>query len=269
MLMHWITVIVLGLVQGVTEFIPVSSSGHLVIAQHVLGNSSSFEVDVLLNFGTLVALLLYFRKRILAIITDIIKRRDLNLTLKLIAATIPAAAFGFVFQDFIERHLQGPWVVVIMLVTIGILMIASKNWQPNKNLPVNKDIHKASYRDSVLIGLAQCVSLISGSSRSGTTILAALKLGYTKEKAAEWSFLMGIPIILGASLKVLAGHKGMAYVQDFPAEFVIANLVSFVSGFAAIHYLMKLLKEKGLYWFGWYRLALSVVLIVLISVKIL
>jgi undecaprenyl-diphosphatase len=266
--MHWLTVIILGFVQGVTEFIPVSSSGHLVIAQHLLGNSSSFELDVLLNFGTLLALVIYFRKRIFGIISDVFIRRDFHLVFKLIVATIPALAVGFLFQGFIENSLQGPWIVVIMLTVVGVLMIMSKNWQPKKALAVNNDLHKASYKHSLLIGLAQCVSLISGTSRSGSTILAALKLGYSKEKAAEWSFLMGIPIILGASLKILAGHKGMDYVQTYPLEFLVANVVSFISGMAAIHYLMKLLQQKGLYWFGWYRLALAVVLIILISVKI-
>lgn len=266
--MHWITAIVLGLVQGITEFIPVSSSGHLVIAQHILGNGSSFEIDVLLNFGTLLALVIYFRKRIWSIIIEVFARRDIRLVLKLILATLPALVVGFTFQGFIGSTLQGPVVVTIMLVVIGVLMIISRSWKPKQKLAVNTDLHAMSYKNALLVGVAQCVSLISGSSRSGTTILAGLRLGLTKEKAAEWSFLMGIPIILGASLKVLAGSKGMAYVQDFPAEFLVANIVSFISGMAAIHYLMRLLKEKGLYWFGWYRLALAVVLIVLISAKI-
>lgn len=267
--MHWLTVIVLGLVQGVTEFIPVSSSGHLLIAQHLLGNSSSFELDVLLNFGTLIALIIYFRKRIWVIITDVFARRDLGLVFKLIIATLPAVVVGFLFQSFIESQLQGPWVVTAMLIIVGILMIFSRNWPASKDLKVNKDLHRATYKNSLLIGIAQCFSLISGSSRSGTTILAALRLGYSKEKAAEWSFLMGIPIILGASLKILMSSKGIIYVQTYPLEFLVANFVSFASGMAAIHYLMRLLQQKGLYWFGWYRLVLSVVLIVLISVKIL
>ena len=267
-MMHWLTVIVLGFVQGVTEFIPVSSSGHLVIAQHLLGNSSSFELDVLLNFGTLLALVIYFRKRIWGIINDVLVQKDLQLVFKLIIATLPALAVGFIFQSFIENELQGPWIVVIMLTVIGVLMIISKNWQPKKSLAGNSDLHKVTYSHALLIGLAQCVSLISGTSRSGSTILAGLKLGYSKEKAAEWSFLMGIPIILGARLKILVGHKGIAYVQTYPLEFLVANLVSFASGMAAIHYLMKLLQQKGLYWFGWYRLALAAVLIILISVKI-
>jgi len=269
MLMHWLTIIVLGLVQGITEFIPVSSSGHLVIAQHLLGNSSSFELDVLLNFGTLAAVIIYYRKRLLSIATDIVKNRDLNLTLKLIVATLPAAIAGFLFQGFIENHLQGTLIVAIMLTLVGVLMILSVRWQPKASLAVNKDLHNVTYKNSFLIGLAQCVSLVSGTSRSGTTILAALKLGYTKEKAAEWSFLMGIPIILGASLKVLLGHKGITYVKTYPTEFLVANMLSFISGFIAIHYLMKILQQRGLYWFGWYRIGLAVVLILLLSVKIL
>ena len=134
---------------------------------------------------------------------------------------------------------------------------------------VNKNLHDVKPRHALLIGLAQCISLISGSSRSGTTMLAGLKLGFTKERAAEWSFLMGIPIILGASLKVLVGQKGSEFVSNNFSEFILANIISFITGVIAINILMKVLQRNGLYWFGWYRIGLAVVLIVLLSVKIL
>ena len=267
--MNIINTILLGIVQGATEFLPVSSSGHLVIASKLLGTPSTFEFDVLVNFGTLLAVIIYYRTRIWQIITDIFERRDISMALKIILATIPAAIFGFVFQGLIEKHLHSTWVVVIMLMSVGIIMVLSKSWPTNKRLPVNKDLHGVSYRQSVAVGFAQCLALISGTSRSGVTMLAALKLGFTKEKAAEWSFLIGIPIILGASLKVLVSDAGMNYVQQQTGTFLLANAVSFISGFAAIHILIKILKKNGLYWFGWYRIALATVLIVLLSAKLI
>lgn len=267
--MNIINTVILGIVQGATEFLPVSSSGHLVIASKLLGTSSSFEFDVLVNFGTLLAVVIYYRKRIGQIISDIFLRRDLSLALKIVLATIPAATFGFLFQDLISKHLHSTWVVVFMLFFVGIFMVLSKNWPNNNKLAVNKELHGISYMQAFIVGLAQCLALISGSSRSGVTMLASLKLGFTKEKAAEWSFLIGIPIILGASLKVLTSDAGINYVQNQTNTFIFANLVSFLSGFAAIHILMKILKQNGLYWFGWYRIALATVLLGLLSVKLI
>ncbi len=267
--MSIITSIILGIVQGATEFLPVSSSGHLIIMSHLLGSKSSFEFDVLVNFGTLATIIIYYRKRLLSIAQDVFVRRDLRLILKLILATIPAACIGFFGQSIIETYLHTTWVVVFMLLAVGVLMVASRWWKPSESLAINKDLHGVTFRQSLLIGFAQCFSLISGGSRSGITILTGLKLGFTTQKAAEWSFLMGIPIIFGASMKVLFSEKGMAFVTEQTGAFIIANIVSFITGMLAIHLLMRLLQQKGLYWFGWYRIALAFVLVILLSAKIL
>lgn len=265
--MDFLTAVILGIVQGATEFLPVSSSGHLVIVSRALGVPSSFSFDVLVNFGTLLAMVIYFRGRIWQILRDITVQRRIDTAVKIGVATIPAVLVGFFFQSVIEQHLHNVWIVIVMLVAVGLLMIISRTWQP-KQLPSNKDVRDIKTRHALLIGLAQCFSLISGSSRSGVTMLASLKLGFTKEKAAEWSFLMGIPIIFGASLKVLLSEAGMEYVQQHTSHFLIANLASFVSGMIAVSLLMRILQKYGLYFFGWYRIALAAVLIVLISVNI-
>lgn len=267
--MSLLVALILGLIQGITEFLPVSSSGHVLIASRLLGSPTSFEFDVLVSFGTLFAVIIYYRKRLFEIFLDIIKRRDLSLTMKLVVATIPAVVVGFVFKDVIELYLHGTNTAIAMLLIVGALMIYSVKWQPNKKLAVNSDLHEITLKQALLIGMAQCVSLISGSSRSGTTMLAALKLGFDTKVAAEWSFLMSIPVIGGAALRVLVSSEGIQYVQNNLSTFIIANAVSFVSGIAAIHILLKILQRKGLYWFGWYRVILAVVLILLVSVKLL
>jgi undecaprenyl-diphosphatase len=267
--MSILVALILGLIQGVTEFLPVSSSGHVLIFSRLLGSPSSFEFDVLVSFGTLFAVIIYYRKRLIQIMLDIVKRRDLSLTLKLLVATIPAVVAGFVLKDVVELYLHGITTAIAMLLIIGVLMVWSRRWVVDKKLPVNTELHAITFKQALLIGLAQCVSLISGSSRSGTTMLAALKMGFDKKVAAEWSFLMGIPIIGGAALRVLVSSEGMAYIHHNMNTFIIANVVSFISGLLAIQILLKILQQKGLYWFGWYRIALAVVLILLVSVKIL
>lgn len=267
--MNILTIIVLGIIQGVTEFLPVSSSGHVLIFSRLLQNPSSFEFDVLISFGTLFAVLIYYQKRFIEILTDIIKRRDLSLAFKLLVATIPAVIVGFFFQDLIQEFLHGTNTVIVMLLIIGIIMVISSKWKPNENLGVNKDLHKITYKQALVIGITQCVALVSGSSRSGVTMLAAIRMGFTTKTAAEWSFLMSVPVIAGASLKVLVSEEGMNFIQTQTTSFVVANIISFLTGIAAIHILLKILQQKGLYWFGWYRIALAVVLIVLVSVKIL
>lgn len=267
--MNMITIIILGIIQGITEFLPVSSSGHVLIFSKLLQNPSSFEFDVLVSFGTLFAVLIYFRRIFLGIIMDVIKRRDFNLVTKLVVTTTPAVIVGFLLEDIIKLYLHGTLTVIVMLLVIGIIMIVSASWKPNSKLPVNSDLHKITTLQAFYIGLAQCISLISGSSRSGLTMLAALRLGFTKKVAAEWSFLMSVPVIAGASLKVAMSDSGVEFIQTQTVAFVVANLVSFATGIAAIHILLKLLQQRGLYWFGWYRIALAIVLIVLVSVKIL
>jgi undecaprenyl-diphosphatase len=264
-----LTIIILGIIQGVTEFLPVSSSGHVLIFSRLLNNPSSFAFDVLVSFGTLLAIIVYYRKRLVQIAQDIFARHDLRLVMSLIVATVPAVVVGFFMQDFISTYLHSTQVAIIMLFVIGIVMIWSEKWQPKPNLPANKDLANVTYAQALLIGLAQTVSLISGSSRSGVTILAALRLGFNKEKAAEWSFLMAIPVIFGASLKVLVSDEGQKFVSNNLPAFVVSNVAAFISGMLAIHVLLKLLKKKGLYWFGWYRVILAVVLLLLVSVNII
>jgi undecaprenyl-diphosphatase len=267
--MNIITIIILGIIQGVTEFLPVSSSGHVLIFSRLLNDPSSFELDVLISFGTLFAVIWYYRKRFIQILSDIIKQRDFNLALKLSIATVPAVMCGFLLQGIIEQYLHGPVTATAMLLIIGVVMIFSVRWLPKPDIPVNKDLKKISYKQALLIGLAQCLALISGSSRSGVTMLAAMKMGFKAKIAAEWSFLMSVPIIAGASLKVLVSDSGISFIRSDTPAFIIANVISFITGILSIHILLKILSNKGLYWFGWYRVFLAIFLLILLSVKII
>ncbi len=255
--------IILGLVQGLTEFIPVSSSGHMILAAKLFNIPSNFTFDVALNIGTLLALLLYYRVVLLDIWRRLVRNRDWQLVLKLAVATLPAIVVGFALQSFIEDELQSAWIVVIMLLLVGGLMVLSG--RHNKG----KTIDRLPLSGALRIGLAQVVALIPGTSRSGVTVLAGEREGLTAVEAAKFSFLLAIPTISGALLKVVAGSEGRAFVADNLTAVVMGNIVSFVAGYMAVTFLIDLLGKKGLRPFGWYRIGLGALLICLLFAKII
>ena len=265
--MSYLDAIILGLVQGLTEFIPVSSSGHLVIFNYILGTPDSFAFDVLLNVGTLSALLVYYRKRIAELLVKTFVGKEWLLLSKLLAATIPAFAVGLIFGSQIKALNNMVWVVVFMLVVVGVLMIKYGN--PNKDAddaPLESSISWPIARN---VGLAQAIALIPGTSRSGITILAGLRSNLSAARAAEFSFMLAIPTIAGASIKVMILDGGWSYVVANPGVVLVGNIVSFASGLFAIGFLLKLLSTRGLRDFGWYRIGLAAVLSVLLLTGII
>lgn len=258
--------IVLGLVQGLTEFIPVSSSGHLVIANAFFKNSDGFAFDVLLNFGTLAALVVYYRSRIFQIIQRILVDRKFGLAGKLIAATIPAVVVGFVFEDVFTSLNNNIGVVIAMLAVVGLAMVIFGKPSPHA---VDTELEAIPVKKFILIGLAQAVALVPGTSRSGITILAGLRQNISAARSAELSFMLAIPTIFGASIKTFLSSEGQRFISDYPFHVLLGNILSFAAGLLAIHFLITLLNKRGLPPFGWYRLALAAVLILLVSVKIL
>jgi len=262
--MSIINAIILGLVQGLTEFLPISSSGHLVITSHFLGIGNAFTFDVLLNFGSLVALLVYYRVRIWSIIVKIFSGDEWNLVLKVIVATIPAVAIGLTFNNYIEQLNGMIWVVIAMLLIIGIPMIISG--RANENADDREIERSVGWQLAAKTGIAQATALIPGVSRSGITILTGLRNNLSAERAAEFSFLLAIPIIAGASLKTLLSHDGIEFVKNNFAAFTVGNIVAFISGILAINFMIKLISKRGLKDFGWYRVILAVILAILLLV---
>jgi undecaprenyl-diphosphatase len=253
--------LILGLVQGLTEFIPVSSSGHLVIAAHLLHINDAFTFDSLLNFGTLAALIIYFRKRIGLLLVRMFKGKEWPIIGKVILATIPAVFAGVFFDKQIAKLNDMVWVVIVMLIVVGIPMIVFGNENTHAN---NEEIEKSiSKMTSVKVGIAQTIALIPGSSRAGLTILAGMRSNLSAKRAAEFSFLLAIPIIAGASFKILLSKEGMDFVTYNLGTTIFGNLVSFASGLIAVSFFISLLGKRGLKDFGWYRIGLAGVLIIL------
>ena len=265
--MSIINAFILGLVQGITEFLPISSSGHLVIASHLLGIGNAFTFDVLLNFGTLIALVVFYRKRIWSIIQKVLSGKEGLLVVKVIIATIPAVLIGLFFDKQIEMIYGTVWIVIIMLIAVGIPMILAG--KANNDADDRETEKSVGWRLSIKIGITQALALIPGVSRSGITILTGLRNNLSAARAAEFSFLLAIPIIAGSSFKVLLSNGGIGFITHNPAAFMIGNIVSFASGILAISFLIKLISKRGLKDFGWYRVILAVILMILAVVGIL
>jgi undecaprenyl-diphosphatase len=247
--------LVLGLVQGLTEFIPVSSSGHLVIFHEILGtNNDSLAFDVALHVGTLIALLIYFRKDVWQLVKNLhLKNKDGRLARLLLISTIPAAVAGFFFGDIIDENLRSPMVVVITLTVVGIVMLlAERIAQP-------KEEKEVTIKQGMSVGFAQVLALVPGVSRSGVTMTAGRLVGMGRVQAARFSFLLAIPIIAGSALGV-AVTENSAFEQ-MGLEVVVGMIASFVSGLLAIKFLLKVIGSVGLAPFAYYRFALAFIVL--------
>ncbi len=253
-----ITALLIAVVQGITEWIPVSSSGHLVIVEKLLNFNGGLFFDVALHFGTLMAVFVYFGKDITDIIQDLLKMRfgseNARLGLLLIVATIPAALVGFFFKDVFEFAFGNLGIVALGFGITGLfLFIASLDFGRERRLGAF---------GALLIGFSQVLSLFPGISRSGATISSGLLFGLREEQAVKFSFLMSIPIIFGANILVIGSNK-------LSPELIWATLVSFLVGLLAIHlvYRYVLTSKKNLRWFGVYALILAVVIGIFLLVQ--
>lgn len=251
--MDLIESIILGFVQGATEFLPISSSGHLVIFSDLLGVKDAFEMSVMLNIGTLGALIYYSRRQLLVLWKQTVGH-DYELVKKVLVGVLPAALAGLLFRDFFEGLNDQLWVVAMMLVLIALPMLlvkAGKRQQP-------------SYSEVLLIGCAQALALVPGTSRSGATILAALAIGLTAKKAVEWSFLLAIPTVAGAIVLTMLSSDGVRQLSDNFWQVAVGNLASFIVGLLAIEVLIGLLSRSSLRIFAYYRISLAIILVILV-----
>lgn len=264
--MSVIEAIILGIIQGLTEFIPISSSGHLVMAQYFLSGASSHLFLEWINLGTVLALMIYFRKRIIGIVHQVISGKDFRLARNIAIAMIPAGIIGFSFANVIESQpfFSSPWTVLVMLVVVGVLLIVLEKL-PKRSLL--GDSSELTAKRALVIGLAQVVALIPGTSRSGSTIIAGRLMGLTPAKSAEFSFLVSIPIMLGVITKLLVKADDRAYFVANMDALIWGNVVALISGLLAVGFLMKFLEKHPLAIFGWYRIGLAVVLLGVLLVQ--
>ena len=256
--MNLFETLVLGLVQGLTEFIPVSSSGHLVLLQRWFSGNSSHLFLEFVNIGTTLALVVYFRKKLTEVAADVFLNKNLILARNILLTSIPAGAVGFVFADFIsEGSFFGSAIVVaVSLAVVGVIMIVLERL-PTASPKASGEA--LSPLQALAIGAAQTVALIPGVSRSGSTIIAGRLAGLNPEKAAEYSFLASIPIMLGVTLKLFLASDDRAYFADNLTILLVSNLAAFLAGLIAIGFLLRYLSRHSLAVFGWYRLGLAAI----------
>jgi len=262
--MEWLQAVILGLIQGLTEFIPISSSGHLIIAQTFMSGAADHLFLEFINFGTLLALLVFFRHRIWTILVDIFEHRNYRLARNIIITSIPAGIIGLASAKFIESHaFFGSLVTVaVALFVVGVVMIIVEKLPRAAEV---KDGEHLSWGRALIIGLAQTVALIPGVSRSGATILSARFVGLKPAQAAEYSFLASIPVMLGVTAKTFISDH--AYLSANLPTLALSNLIAFISGMIAIGFLMKYLQRHSLAIFGWYRVALALILVIVLLVQ--
>lgn len=256
--------VILGIVQGLTEFIPVSSSGHLVILQVLFSGESQHLFLQFIDIGTTLALLVYFRKRLVQIVIDIFKHKNIRLARNVLITAIPAAFIGLALAGFIQSHgfFGNVLVVAIGLTLVGVIMIVLEKLPKAKELP---SLEALPMRRALIIGLVQVLALIPGVSRSGSTIIAGRLSGFRPADAAEYSFLVSIPIMLGVCAKVLSSDHD--YLVTNLGAVVWGNLAAFVAGVVAIGFLLRYLKSHSLALFGWYRVVLGLTVITVVLVQ--
>jgi undecaprenyl-diphosphatase len=263
--------IFLGFLQGLTEFLPISSSGHILIVPAILGwEDPGAAFTAVIQLGTEAAVLIYFRKDLWQIATTWTRsltrpelRGEVNARMGwyLIAATIPIAILGFIFQDQIETAARNLWLVGSMLIIFGIVLGVADNVGTR-----NREVGDLSIRDGILIGLAQSIALIPGVSRSGATISAGLFLGLERAVAARFSFLLAIPaVVLSGLFQLYKMLKGTETVSEPFFNVAVATLVAFVVGYAVIAWFLKYLSNNSFALFVGYRLILGTGVLILVA----
>jgi undecaprenyl-diphosphatase len=265
-----IEAVFLGIVQGLTEFLPVSSSGHLLLGQYFLGLDQQrfgLSFDVAMHLGTLVAVVAFFWRDLVRMAFAFLRsfrQRDFadpdqRLAYLVLASTVPAALIGYFLEDFFETVVRSPWVVVFNLVLVGVLFIVGEAVGRR-----TRQASKLTFKEAVFIGLAQAAALVPGVSRSGATITLGLFLGLRREEAARFSFLMSVPIIAGAGALQLREivSEGMGAYDTL--LFAVGFISSAVVGYLAIRFFIRFVVDHSLRAFAYYRFALAAVVVALL-----
>lgn len=266
-LIEFLKIVVFGLVEGFTEWLPISSTGHLILVENIvhLNASENFMnvFRVVIQLGAILSVVvLYFRK-----LNpwdpgkkEPQRRATWHLWFKIVIACLPAAVVGILLDEILDKYLYNPFVVASMLIIYGILFIVLEKHNQFVDFPVKK-VSQISYMNAFYIGLFQLLALIPGTSRSGATILGAMLLGCSRTAASEFTFFLGIPVMFGASLLKII-HYGLAFsAMEF--FFLIAGmLIAFIVSMYSIRFLLNYVKNHDFRFFGYYRIVLGVIVLI-------
>ena len=257
--MNTLQAIILAIIEGITEFLPVSSTGHMIIASALMGiNEETFTklFEVNIQFGAILAVVVMYRKKFLNFL-------DFNFFIRLIIAFLPAAFFGKLLNDFIDSLLENVLVVAINLVIGGVILVFVDKWFVNPK----QDDTNISNKQALIIGFFQCIAMIPGVSRSAATIIGGQTQGLTRKAAAEFSFFLAVPTMLAAGLYKLL--KTYDQIQKTDIQLLaIGNVVAFIVAIFAIKFFINFLTKYGFKVFGYYRIVVGILLLVLIGLGI-
>lgn len=255
--MSYLEAIILAIIEGLTEFLPVSSTGHMIIGSALMGLESTAFVKlftIIIQLGTILSVLVLYWKRFF---------KSMDFYYKLVVAAIPASILGLVLNDFIDSLLESPLMVAVMLVIGGVILLFVDKWF---NKPTIESSDEISYKQAFIIGWYQCLALIPGTSRSASTIVGGMTQKLTRKAAAEFSFFLAIPMMLGASLVKL--YKFVKEGHTFTGEeinlLIVGNVVGFIVAIVAIKTFIDILTKYGFRVFGWYRIVVGLVIIAML-----
>ena len=271
--MSWAQAFLLGLVQGLTEFLPISSSAHLRIVSGVFfGHDTGASFTAVTQLGTEAAVLIYFIRDIARIVAawvrgftnaEVRRSLDYRMAWYVIIGTIPVGVLGLAFKDQVRSGARNLWLIASVLIIFALVLAASEHFGAKK-----RSVEKLTLTDGIVMGSAQALALIPGVSRSGGTITAGLFVGLTREAAARYSFLLAIPAVLASGLFSLPDAFAPAQpglLQASGAQLLVATLAAFVVGYASIAWLLRYVVNHTIYLFVYYRIALGILVIVLLT----
>lgn len=263
--------IIIGIVEGITEWLPISSTGHIILTDRFisLDASEAFKemFNVVIQLGAILAVVVLFFNKLWPFTTakkGLIKKDSVSLWLKVIVAVLPAAVIGIPFDDWITERFHNEWVIAATLIIYGVLFILVENFNKNRTPKVN-DLSEISFKTALLIGGFQVLSLIPGTSRSGATILGAILLGVSRVAAAEFSFYLAVPVMFGASfIKLL--KFGLNFTAEELIILAVGMLTAFLVSIIAIKFLLGYVKKKDFKFFGYYRIVLGLLVLAYFSI---
>jgi len=265
-------VILLGIVEGITEWLPISSTGHMLLIDEfiTLNMSEAFKemFIVVIQLGAILAVVVMFWNKMFPFRfreRPIIRKDIFSMWFKVIVACIPSAVLGFLFDDFLEQHFGNAISIAIMLILYGAAFIAIEMWN-RKRTPLVNTLADIDYKTAFIIGLFQVLSMIPGTSRSGATIVGALLIGVSRTAAAEFTFFLAVPTMLGASALKLVKF-GFDFSQTELITLIVGMVVAFAVSLLAIRFLMSYIKKHDFKVFGWYRIVLGIIVLILFALK--
>lgn len=266
-ILELIKIIVLGFVEGITEWLPISSTGHMILLDEFIKLNISYEFKemffVVIQLGAIMAVVVLYFKKIFPFSIgkkNLIDKKIFNLWFKIVVACLPAAVIGLLFDDKIDALFYNYQTVSVMLIIYGVLFIIVERRNKNRYIHIQQ-LEDISYKTALAIGFFQVLALIPGTSRSGATIIGAMILGTSRTVAAEFTFFLAIPVMFGASLLKLIKF-GIVFTTKEITMLIVGMIVAFIVSILAIKFLMSYIKHHDFRIFGWYRIILGIVVII-------